>query len=61
MAASWQAGGRAAPSAPEDMYLAAGAGEMRLYVVPSQDLVIVRMAGPEEEDRFFQLLYGTGI
>jgi CubicO group peptidase (beta-lactamase class C family) len=55
----WAAGGKLAPSAPDDMFVAFGAGQRKLYVIPSQDLVIVRIGGPTEEDRFFQLLYGT--
>jgi hypothetical protein len=42
------------------MFVAFGAGQRKLYVIPSQDLVIVRIAGPPEEDRFFSILYGTG-
>jgi CubicO group peptidase (beta-lactamase class C family) len=33
-----------APDVPEDMYMAAGAGFQRLYVIPSLDLVVVRFA-----------------
>ena len=33
-----------APSAPADTYMAAGTGKERLYVIPSQGLVIVRLA-----------------
>jgi len=32
------------PGGPTDMYIAAGAGKERLYVIPSQSLVIVRFA-----------------
>lgn len=43
------AGGRAAPPlpvwVPKDLVMAAGAGKQRLYVVPSRELVIVRL-GP---------------
>lgn len=56
----WLAGGKLAPSAPDDMFVAFGAGQRKLYVIPSQNLVIVRMAGPTEENRFFSILYGTG-
>lgn len=58
--ARWTAGGKLAPSAPDDMFAAFGAGQRKLYVIPSQDLVLVRIGGPIDEDRFFQLLYGTG-
>jgi CubicO group peptidase (beta-lactamase class C family) len=36
------ANGQAAPSAPRDLVIAAGAGKQRLYVVPSLGLVVVR-------------------
>ncbi|WP_428310259.1 serine hydrolase domain-containing protein [Hydrocarboniphaga sp.] len=38
-------GSRIAPSAPADMAMAAGVGHQRLYLLPSQRLVVVRM-GP---------------
>lgn len=56
----WAAGGKFAPSAPDDMFAAFGFGQRKLYVIPSRDLVIVRIGGPTEEDPFFQLLFGTG-
>jgi len=56
----WLAGGKLAPSAPDDMFVAFGAGQRKLYVVPSQDLVVVRIGGPTAEDRFFSILNGTG-
>lgn len=59
VAASWEAGGRMVPSAPADMYAAAGAGPTQLYIIPSQDLVIARIGGSEEEDPFFHALYGS--
>lgn len=34
--------GYAIPAAPADLYLAAGANEQRIYVWPSQDIVVVR-------------------
>jgi hypothetical protein len=30
------------PDLPKDLFMAAGAGKQRLYVIPSLDLVIVR-------------------
>jgi CubicO group peptidase (beta-lactamase class C family) len=33
-----------APNAPADMYLAAGLGKQRLYIVPSQNLIVARFA-----------------
>lgn len=55
-----------APSVPADMYLAAGAGFQRLYVVPSLGLVVVRF-GPIgsnatvdwSDDTFLGKLIGT--
>ena len=38
-------GGRLFPSAPADTVAAAGAMDSRLYIIPSLDLVIVRMGG----------------
>ena len=32
------------PLVPDDLYMAAGAGDQRLYVIPSRELVIVRQA-----------------
>ncbi|MGH2747915.1 MAG: serine hydrolase domain-containing protein [Actinomycetota bacterium] len=37
--------GRAIPSAPRDMYFMAGLQEQRVYVIPSLDLLIVRVGG----------------
>lgn len=34
----------ATPGVPNDLVMAAGAGKQRLYIVPSQDLVVVRQA-----------------
>lgn len=36
---------RLVPDAPRDMLVAGGAGNQRLYVLPSQGMVIVRLAG----------------
>ena len=36
------------PNAPEDMYAAMGANEQRLYIVPSQDLIVIRMGEATE-------------
>jgi len=32
------------PLVPDDLYMAAGAGDQRLYVIPSRELVVVRQA-----------------
>ncbi len=41
--------GYVAPGAPEDMVMAAGVGHQRLYLLPSQRLVVVRFAALETE------------
>lgn len=44
---------------PKDLYMAAGAGNQRLYIIPSLDLVIVRqgrMAKFEDREFLFKLL-----
>lgn len=43
------------PNVPADAYYAAGLGEKRIYVVPSQDLVVIRLgpgAGSWEDNAF---------
>jgi len=36
------------PNAPADMYAAMGAGDQRVYVVPSKKMVVVRMGDPSD-------------
>jgi len=46
---------------PKDMFLAAGAGKQRLYIIPSKNLVIVRQGNPSRFDdgKFLnRLLFG---
>lgn len=62
---------KAAPELPRDMVVAAGAGDQRLYVIPSRKLTIVRQAKLNMADmlsgkpsgwsdrRFLRLLLGT--
>ena len=47
-----------APAAPEDLVMAAGAGNQRLYIVPSLELVIVRFGrdGPYSDAEFMAWL-----
>jgi CubicO group peptidase (beta-lactamase class C family) len=47
--------GRLIPEAPDDLFMAAGARDQRLYVIPSLDLVIVRLGdgGMRWDDRAF--------
>jgi hypothetical protein len=47
---------------PKDLYMAAGAGKQRLYVIPSMDLVIVRQGRQSRfDDRVFlrKALFGN--
>ncbi len=39
------------PSAPPDMFAALGAGDKKIYIVPSLDLVVARHGGPTGEIR----------
>jgi len=52
-----------APDLPHDLWLAAGAGGQRLYVLFSADLVVVRFGhnkGPDyKDDEFLRLLLGS--
>ena len=36
------------PNAPSDMYAAMGAGDQRIYVIPSKKMVIIRMGEPSD-------------
>jgi CubicO group peptidase (beta-lactamase class C family) len=42
--------GALVPNAPEDMYAAMGAEDQRIYVVPSKNLVIIRMGRASEPE-----------
>jgi CubicO group peptidase (beta-lactamase class C family) len=50
------------PGVPADLVMAAGAGDQRLFIIPSQGLVIVRFGENEDfEDReFLRCLFATG-
>lgn len=41
--------GKLIPNAPDDLYAGLGANDQKLYVVPSQQLVVVRMGGDASE------------
>lgn len=41
--------GKLIPNAPDDLYAGLGANDQKLYVVPSQKLVVVRMGGDASE------------
>jgi len=51
-----------APDLSRDLYIAAGAGGQRLYILPTPDLVVVRLGhnrGPEfKDDVFLRTLLG---
>ena len=51
------AGGNFIPTAPTDLFFAWGAGNMKLFIIPSRNLVIARMAGATDDVEFFRLLF----
>ncbi|RAJ13002.1 serine hydrolase domain-containing protein [Olleya aquimaris] len=44
--------GELIPNAPDDMYCALGKNDQKIYIVPSKDLVIIRMGDAADEDSF---------
>lgn len=44
--------GELVPNAPQDMYCALGKNDQKIYIVPSRDLVIIRMGNAAEDDNF---------
>lgn len=48
----FQFSGKLIPNAPDDMYCALGKNDQKIYVVPSKDLVIIRMGQAAEDDNF---------
>lgn len=44
--------GKLIPNAPDDMYAALGKNDQKIYVIPSKELVIVRMGEAADEDNF---------
>jgi len=44
--------GELIPNAPSDMYAALGKNDQKIYVVPSQDLVVIRMGDAAEGENF---------
>ncbi|MDB9782667.1 serine hydrolase, partial [Winogradskyella sp.] len=40
------------PNAPSDMYAALGRDDQKIYVVPSKDLVIIRMGNAANDQNF---------
>ena len=47
------------PAAPRDTYIAWGANNMQMFIIPSQRMVIVKFAGGGDQNAFFQALFGT--
>jgi len=46
------------PNAPQDMYCALGKNDQKIYIVPSKDLVVVRMGESAENSNFDNELWG---
>lgn len=55
----WEAGGRYAPSVPDSMAFAWGAGNAKLFLLPSHGLVAVKIGGGGDDDLFLGRLIGT--
>lgn len=55
--ARWTAGGKIAPSAPDDLAIAFGIGNRKLYVSPSQALSIAVVAGTNDDEAFLSRLF----
>lgn len=47
-----QFSGELVPNAPQDMYCALGKNDQKIYIVPSKDLVVIRMGNAAEDDNF---------
>ena len=47
-----QFNGELVPNAPQDMYFALGKNDQKIYIVPSKDLVVIRMGNAAEDDNF---------
>jgi hypothetical protein len=41
------------------MFMAYGAGNMKMFLVPSRNLVVVKLAGSADDNRFLGILLGT--
>jgi len=50
-------GGNFIPTAPNDLFYARGAGNMKLFIIPSRNLVIARQGGATDDVEFFRLLF----
>ncbi|WP_375239140.1 serine hydrolase domain-containing protein [Aurantibacter sp.] len=47
-----QFNGELIPNAPTDMYCALGKNDQKIYIIPSKDLVLVRMGNTADSDNF---------
>lgn len=53
------AGSKIAPDVPDSMFMAYGAGNMKMFILPSHDLVVVRLGGSADDNRFLGVMIGT--
>jgi CubicO group peptidase (beta-lactamase class C family) len=53
------AGGRIAPDVPETMFMAYGAGNMKLFILPSHEAVVVKLGGSADDNRVLGVMIGT--
>ena len=44
--------GKLIPTAPDDLYAALGKNDQKIYIVPSEDLVVIRMGESAEGENF---------
>ncbi|WP_366184225.1 serine hydrolase [Flavobacterium ovatum] len=47
-----QVPGSLIPSAPNDMYMALGKNDQKIYIIPSKKMVVIRMGDPADETNF---------
>lgn len=47
-----QFSGELVPNTPQDMYCALGKNDQKIYIVPSKDLVVIRMGNAADTDNF---------
>jgi len=59
VAARFGSGSNIAPNVPESMFLAYGAGNVKMFILPSHEMVAVKLGGTEDDDRFLSLILGT--
>jgi len=52
-------GGKIAPDVPDSMFMAWGAGNMKMFMLPSHDAVVVRLGGSADDNRFLGVLIRT--